>query len=149
MSLPTPRPIGKNGVLIHGTCVSFDNRAVLICGAAGSGKSSLALQLIGLGARLVADDQTILSEKSGALMATCPDALKGLIEARGVGVMRVDHQSSAVVELVVDLNELEEDRLPERRQASLLGIDLPLAFRVDAPHFAVSLSIYLKNGRHD
>ena len=46
--------------IVHASCVARDGRAVLIRGASGSGKSGLALQLMALGAGLVADDRTRL-----------------------------------------------------------------------------------------
>lgn len=45
---------------LHGSAVEIDGRAVLICGRAGAGKSTLAAGLIALGARLVSDDLSIL-----------------------------------------------------------------------------------------
>ena len=46
--------------LLHASCVSINGNGVLICGSSGSGKSSLAINLIALGAELVADDRTIV-----------------------------------------------------------------------------------------
>ena len=40
----------------HGSCVAYEGRAVLMCGAAGAGKSTLAAALVDRGASLVADD---------------------------------------------------------------------------------------------
>jgi energy-coupling factor transporter ATP-binding protein EcfA2 len=47
-------------VPLHGTAVEIEGQAVLICGNAGAGKSTLAAGLIGLGARLISDDLSIL-----------------------------------------------------------------------------------------
>jgi HPr kinase/phosphorylase len=41
---------------LHASAVSLDGNGVLICGASGTGKSTLALQLMALGAELIADD---------------------------------------------------------------------------------------------
>ena len=47
-----------NGSLImHATCVDINGSGVLIVGRSGSGKSSLAINLLALGSKLVADDQ--------------------------------------------------------------------------------------------
>ncbi|MDX5349528.1 MAG: serine kinase, partial [Paracoccaceae bacterium] len=43
--------------IVHATSVAVDGRGLLILGPSGAGKSSLALRLIALGARLVADDR--------------------------------------------------------------------------------------------
>lgn len=50
----------RGRVPLHGTAVEIDGQAVLICGTAGAGKSTLAAGLIGLGARLISDDLSIL-----------------------------------------------------------------------------------------
>jgi hypothetical protein len=47
-------------VPLHACAVEIDDRAFLIAGPSGAGKSSLAAQLIGLGARHVADDLTVV-----------------------------------------------------------------------------------------
>ena len=71
-------------LVLHATCVAWEGRAVLIRGASGAGKSSLGLELMAWGCGLVADDRTELWAREGRLMARCPVAIRGLIEARGV-----------------------------------------------------------------
>ena len=75
---------------LHASCVALDGRGVLILGRSGAGKSSLALELMALGARLVADDRTVLHADDGAPVASCPPAILGKIEARGVGILAAD-----------------------------------------------------------
>jgi HPr kinase/phosphorylase len=135
------------GHLLHATAVSFDGRAILLTGASGSGKSSLALQLIAVGAELVADDQTMLSLQDGQVMARCPPVLAGLIEARGVGLLQVPHRPQAVVSLVVDLDRTETERLPEYRQITLLGQPLSLVHGSNTAHFPSALKHYALYGR--
>ena len=54
-----------NGSLImHATCVDINGSGVLIVGCSGSGKSSLAINLLALGSTLVADDQCELVKKN-------------------------------------------------------------------------------------
>ena len=56
--------IPLNGPLImHATCVDVNGSGVLIVGHSGSGKSSLAINLLALGSKLVADDQCALVKK--------------------------------------------------------------------------------------
>jgi len=109
-------------------------RAVLIRGPSGSGKSRLALDLIDaartgslLFARLVADDRVHLDNADGRLLVRPAEALAGLIEVRGVGLLRMAYEASAVVGLVVDLATTAAARLPD--QESLMteigGIELP------------------------
>ena len=63
-------PDGANAVKWQGTCVAIGARGVMIEGAPGIGKSSLALALIDRGARLVADDVVLLRFENGALLAS-------------------------------------------------------------------------------
>lgn len=133
---------------MHATCVAMDDNAVLILGASGAGKSSLGLSLMALGGVLVSDDQTVLSAQSGALIASCPDPLFGLIEARNVGMLRVPTAPPCAVTLVVDMDHTETDRLPVARTITLAGIDLPLLYRVNGPQFASAIAMILKFGYH-
>jgi HPr kinase/phosphorylase len=129
--------------IVHASCVAAHGRAILIRGAAGSGKSALALELISRGAGLVADDRTILAAADGALIASCPASISGLIEARGMGLMRVRPVPSAPVTLVVDLDHAETARLPERRSVTLQDCALQLIHKSDSPHFIPALATYL------
>jgi len=115
------------GVSLHGTCVSLNHKAVLICGNPGFGKSSLALQLIDRGAVLVADDQTILTFEEGAVVAEAPPALKGLMEVRGVGICSFPYRDKVSLELCVELCEEDQlERLPQLAFSQHHGIKVPL-----------------------
>jgi HPr kinase/phosphorylase len=131
----------------HASAVAFNARAVLILGASGSGKSSLALSLMALGADLVADDRVALTCRDGVPWASAPDALPDLIEARGVGLLNATRIEGAWVSLVVDMGSVEPDRHPSRRDVSVLGMTLPLVQKVDGPHFPAAILQYLKHGR--
>ncbi|RDD60338.1 RNase adapter RapZ [Ferruginivarius sediminum] len=111
---------------LHATCVSLGGRGILLRGPSGSGKSDLAMRLIAeAGARLVADDQCCLSRRGGELIAAAPAAIAGCIEARGVGILRLPHESEAPVRLVVDLKRQGQvARLPEPATEELCGIDV-------------------------
>lgn len=133
---------------LHATCVAIDGRGLLILGPSGAGKSSLALRLTSLGAALVSDDQTRVAVVGGGLLATCPNPdLQGLIEVRGVGVLRARALPSAMVNLVVDLGQPEPDRLPPRRTVTILGVPLPLVLHPQNDHFPDALMLYLRHGR--
>jgi HPr kinase/phosphorylase len=130
--------------------VAAHGGALLILGPSGAGKSSLALQMMALGAQLVSDDQTEVFSAQSGLMARCPAAaIHGLIEARGVGLLRTNPVDQAPVTLVADLSQLEDQRLPPRRQITILHSDLPLVLRALGPHFAAALMLYLQHGRQD
>jgi serine kinase of HPr protein (carbohydrate metabolism regulator) len=118
---------------VHASAVLVGARAILIRGPSGSGKSTLARELIALRGsvhaftRLVGDDRVHLEAVSGRLLVRPAEALAGLLEIRGVGLMRLDFEPSAVVGLVVDLAATDAERLPEpeRRRTEIDGIVLP------------------------
>jgi len=110
---------------IYGTCIALSGFGVLLRGPSGSGKSDLALRLIDGGARLVADDQVELTLRSGRPVARAPQALAGLLEVRGLGIVSVETLAEAPLGLVVDLVAVEAvERLPETEFCTLL--DRPL-----------------------
>ena len=131
----------------HATTVAHAGRAALIRGASGSGKSGLALQLIALGARLVADDRTVLRRRGDRVIADAPDTIRGRIEARGVGILAAPPAGPTPVALIVDMDADETDRLPPLREAELLGVMLPLQRKIDLPHFPAAIMAYLGHGR--
>jgi HPr kinase/phosphorylase len=120
-------------MLVHATCVALRQRggwrAVLLRGPSGAGKSDLALRLIELGARLVADDQTRLARRGRSLIARSPATLAGLIEVRGVGIVKLSRAqllAQAPVTLLVDLVAPEQvERLPEPARETLQEVELP------------------------
>jgi len=142
--MPPANPPPKT---VHASCVAVGASAVLILGASGSGKSALALNLMALGAVLVADDKTILTSTDAGVMATCPKAITGQIEARGVGILLADAQRCALLRLVVDLDQKQPDRLPPPREVDLLNHKIPLFYTPVGPHFAAAILQMLKGGR--
>jgi len=132
---------------IHATAVSYQGRGLLITGAAGSGKSGLALELMALGARLVADDQVEIWRAGAALMAEAPAAIRGRIEARYVGILNAEPAGPTEIALAVDLDVAETERLPPRRSTNLLGVMIPLLHNADIPHFPAAILLYLSQGR--
>lgn len=135
--------------VFHGSCVALDGCGVLLLGASGRGKSALALTLMALGAGLVADDRVIVTRTGGRLIATCPPAIVGRIEARFVGLLGAVPVGPATLALVVDLDRAETKRLPPRRSKSVLGVELPLLHNVETAHFPAAILQYLKGGRSD
>lgn len=138
---------GPAPTLIHATTIAHAGRAALIRGASGSGKSALALQLIALGAELVADDRTVLRRKGEQLIASAPDALRGRIEARGVGILAAPIAGPTPVALIIDMDAAETERLPPRRETEVLGVTLQLQKNADMPHFPAAILSYLTHGR--
>src|SRR5258707_7627920 len=113
-------------MLLHATAIAIEGRAVLLRGASAAGKSDLALRLIDAGARLVADDQSELLRRGDTLIVRAPATIAGLLEVRGIGIVRLDALAEAPVALVVDLVPAETlERLPARRTETVLGLALP------------------------
>ena len=116
---------------IHASAVLVGARAVLIRGAAGSGKSELALTLIQSGmfpfARLVGDDRVYVEAAHGRLLVRPHPVIAGLLELRGLGIRRLPYEPVAAVGLVVDLGAADAERLPARESTvtELAGIVLP------------------------
>ena len=119
---------------IHASAVKVGDRAVLIRGPSGSGKSRLAFDLILAGrsgqlptATLVGDDRVHLDTVGRELCVRPVAELVGLIEIRGLGIRRLDFASEAVVGLVIDLAAADAERLPppEALRISISGVSLP------------------------
>ena len=134
-------------MLVHATTVQIAGHGVLILGDSGSGKSDLALRLIGEGAFLVSDDQTRLTIRENRLIANAPAAIAGRVEARGIGILCAPQVESAVLRLAVQLSPAIE-RMPEAASWSLPGVagapQVPLiALSPFEPSAAVKLRIAL------
>ncbi|MEL6792264.1 MAG: serine kinase [Pseudomonadota bacterium] len=110
-----------------GTAVAIEGRGLLILGPSGAGKSALALDLLALGGALIADDVVIVARRGDDLLLSCPPGGEGLVEARGIGLLRAPPAGPAPLALVLDLGAEETARLPEPRTWSLSGVSVPLA----------------------
>ena len=132
---------------LHASAVALGGKGVLILGRSGSGKSELALMLMALGCALVSDDRTLVTRAGDRLIASAPDAIRGQIEMRGVGILRADPAGPATLVLAVDLEHRETARLPEPHSLPLLGLSLPLLHKVENGAFPAAIVQYLKAGR--
>ncbi len=112
--------------LIHATCVHIRGAGLLIRGASGSGKSDLALRLIGRGiARLVGDDYVYVGHQTDGLYAVAPSKIAGQLEVRGLGVYRLPYTRVSQVVAVIELQDGQTERLPADRRIQIEGVDLP------------------------
>lgn len=92
---------------VHASCASKSGEGVLIVGPPGSGKSDLVVRLLARGFSLVADDQVDVVDGR----ASPPPALAGLLEVRGLGILKVVPVFPVLLCLVVELGP-PTDRLP-------------------------------------
>ncbi len=116
----------RRAIARHASTVAFGpDCGIAIIGPAGAGKSTLALALIAQGARLVADDRSLTWPRDGALYARAPRPIAGLLERRGLGLLRLGHLRLVRLRLVIDLARTETRRLPAEETITLQGITLP------------------------
>ncbi len=128
--------------------MALDGRGVLFLGRSGRGKSALALDLLARGADLVADDATRVTAAHGRVLAEPAGPVRGMIEARGIGILRASQARDAVpVALLVDLDRAEPARLPPWRARGLLGVAVPLILGRGMTHLAPAVLLWLRHGR--
>lgn len=108
----------------------------------------MALRLIDEGAVLIADDQVRLERRAAQLFATAPETIAGMLEARGIGLMRLPHME-APVHMLVDLRlDAEINRLPVAQTDCLMGVDIPV-IKVDPRTASASAKIRLALAQYD
>ena len=130
---------------LHGSAVAVGQHAVLITGAAGAGKTTLAMEMIALGADLVADDRVSISpDETGRLWLSAPPGIAGLVEMRGFGLIRLAARPRAALRLIADLDHTETERLPPRRQRVLSGIACPVILCKGRSGLAAALTCLLR-----
>jgi len=117
---------------MHATAVLLGDRGLLITGAPGSGKTTLAWTLLeiferrGQFARLVSDDQVFLAAAPGGLVCSAPPAIAGHIEVRGSVPASLPHAPRMLVDLLVRLvPPTEAPRYQEPTPSVVLGMGVP------------------------
>jgi HPr kinase/phosphorylase len=178
-ALPTPIAIARLTTFLedqmapreirHGVLLDILGLGVLVTGESGIGKSECALDLIGRGHRLVADDTVEIRCRGEAiLIGTCPELTRHHVEIRGLGLINVTDlfgvsatRSSKRVELVVHLERWDENREYDRlgldvSTVDILGMAVPLVVMPVAPgrNLAMLVEVAARNqllrtrGRH-
>jgi HPr kinase/phosphorylase len=124
---------GGGALFVHASAVVIGEKGLLIEGVSGAGKSSLAARLIadagarGHFARLIGDDRVAVRAQAGRLIATGHPAIRGRIERRGLGILRVDWVEHAVIAGLVRIAG-DAQRLPEPEESTTVvaGVRLPV-----------------------
>ena len=147
-AIETSRGAAAANAILHASCIAVEGRAALFLGRSGSGKSRLALECLARGAALVADDRVVVRRAGDGLLADAPPSLRGLIEARGVGLLHARPAGPTLLALAVDLDRGEGARLPPPRRHDLLGVSLPLLHNPEKDHFPAAIVQYLRGGRY-
>jgi HPr kinase/phosphorylase len=178
-ALPTPVAIARLTTVLedrmapretrHGVLMDILGLGVFITGESGIGKSECALDLIGRGHRLVADDTVEIRCRGEAiLIGTCPELTRHHVEIRGLGLINVTDlfgvsatRSSKRLELIVHLERWDEAREYDRlgldvTTSDILGIAVPLVVMPVAPgrNLAMLVEVAARNqllrarGRH-
>jgi serine kinase of HPr protein (carbohydrate metabolism regulator) len=117
---------------VHATAVLVGDRGILISGPSGSGKSSIASELMrraagrGAFAALIGDDQCLLQAASGRLLCAAPASLQGGLEVRGSGLHTVDFEPSGVIHLAVELTDPDHAiRFADDAMVEFIGVAIP------------------------
>jgi len=135
-------------ITVHGSCVSLSGAGVLVRGASGAGKSRFVQLVLDTAARqqryacLVADDRVRLGSQGGRVVARPHPELLGLLEVRGLGIVRLPHEDAAVVRLLVDIVAATDMlRMPDQVDgaAYVLGVEVPRILVTDAAHAVVTV----------
>ncbi|MBT6330605.1 MAG: serine/threonine protein kinase [Kordiimonadaceae bacterium] len=122
--------------LYHASCVELGGKGILIEGPSGSGKSDLSLRLIDAGAKLVSDDYVDIRNENGTLVGYGPPNIEGMLEIRGIGLLKTDYIKSSPLYLTLELTPRDEiERLPEADFFEMDDVRIPY-YKFDA--FSVS-----------
>ena len=133
----------------HGVFVEVYGEGILLTGESGVGKSEAAIELVGRGHRLVADDAVEIRRTSDiTLVGMAPESIRHYIELRGLGIIDVRRlfgigavKPTERVDLVIELEEWRDDVFYDRLGldaafTEILGINVP------------SLTLPVKPGRN-
>lgn len=131
---------------LHATAIGIDGQAAVLIGPSGSGKSSLALQLIALGADLISDDQCEVFTRDDLLCVKRPATLPKAIEARGFGLIRAPMVDEGNVVLVIQMDKTSQARMPDEQYMQLLSHQIKMIPNSDSAHFPATILLYLQHG---
>lgn len=140
--------------ILHGTCVARGGMAALVTGPSGGGKSDLALRFLDryADAWLVADDQVVVARSGDRVEASAPAPLRGLLEVRGLGLIRRRYASAplaVIIELLAPDGQMPRIAEPDFHEIEGCALPVvPLAgFEASAPlRLAIILDTLARHG---
>ncbi|WP_062346561.1 HPr kinase/phosphorylase [Novosphingobium sp. CCH12-A3] len=107
------------------TCVAIGGRGLLIAGAPGTGKSSLALALIDRGAVLVGDDGVMVEAREGRLIVAAHPNTVGKLEVRNLGILDFPVSAPVPAALLVQLDSTAPRFIEQAQAYEMEGIRIP------------------------
>lgn len=148
-------------ILLHGELIDVFGVGVLLRGESGTGKSEAALDLIRSGHRLVADDVVEVSKIGERLVGRAPEAIKHMMEIRGIGLIDVRYLYGVGailpekdIQFVIDLEYMEDYiQTPHNddghRYTEILELSLPNTVLPVSPgrNIAVAVEVAARNFR--
>lgn len=121
----------EDGRVLHASAVAIAGSGVLIIGPSGSGKSTVALDFISRGAVLISDDRVVASGTPPRLSP--PETIAGLIEARGIGLLKLPYEPEHEAVLVIDMGRTVDTRIPQCTMFEINSVCLPLIAGANNP----------------
>lgn len=138
-------PPGDTPPHLHASAFAYAGVGCLLLGTSGSGKSATLAQALMHGAALIADDQVMVRNEAGSLIAQAPTEIQGILELRSLGIIRLPFVDAHPIHLAVELTDDAVERLPTPLTREFLGIPLPLLNLPAAPHTPIaSLLLYMQ-----
>lgn len=127
---------------VYGNCIDFDGNGIIILGKSSMGKSDLTYRLIeNHGANLVSDDHIIIEKEENNLIAKTVENIKGLIEIRNIGIIKISHIEKTKIKLIIELEKQENlERMPEDEFLEIDGIKIK-KIKLDAFEQSTELKI--------
>ena len=138
----------KYHTVVHATLVSIYGEGVLFKGAAGIGKSELAVSLINRGHFLVADDSVNIFYDHGSLRGLPSKKVDGFLEVRGIGIVNIkktfgiqSFTPSHKVDLIIELESYDRIKANQHRLVNKVGFEDVLGINIP------KVKIYISPGK--
>lgn len=124
-------------IRIHGGLLEVFGMGILIFGKSSIGKSETALELIGRGHRLVADDAVDIRKIDNKLYGESPENIRHFLEIRGLGILDIQRlygvgaiKKSTEIDFIIELENWKDDKEYDRlglddKYKTILGMELP------------------------